>query len=176
MDMRMPVLDGYEATARIRNAERGMRKEEQSEFRIPNSEFHTIIIALTASSLEEDRENVLSVGCDDFLSKPFREAEIFELMHKHLGVRYVYEEGEKSKVESRKSKVEDVLTPVVLKTLPADIYTELQQAVNVTDPDMANHVIIQIREYNPLLADALAELMKEFRFDILQALFEETVS
>jgi len=169
MDMRMPVLNGYEATKHIKSEIRNSK----SEIPNPKSEIQTVIVALTASSLEEDREMVLSVGCDDFLRKPFREAEIFELMHKHLGVRYVYEEGEKSEAESQKSKVEEVLTPTALTALPADIYTELQQAVNVTDPGMVNRLIVRIREHNPPLAGALTELMKQFRFDILQGVFEE---
>ncbi len=51
----------------------------------------TTIIALTASVLEEERAVVLSAGCDDFMRKPFREADIFATLHKHIGVRYIYE-------------------------------------------------------------------------------------
>ena len=119
---------------------------------------------------------MLSAGCDDFVRKPFREAEIFEIMHKHLGVQYVYEESEGGKAKSEELKVEEGLTPRALKALPTDIYTELQQAANVTDPGKVNHLIVRIREHNPSLADALSELMKQFRFDILQAVFEEIQS
>ena len=161
MDLRMPVLDGYEATKRIKATARGPK---------------TVIIALTASSFEEEREIVLSAGCDDFLRKPFREAEIFELLHQHLGVQYVYEEGEGQTLKGEQQTLEDVLTPTALTALPADIYAELQQAVNVTDPGRVNHLLGRIREHNPPLADILAELMKQFRFDILQTVFEEIPS
>jgi CheY-like chemotaxis protein len=77
MDMRMPVMDGYEATKQIKATTKGQA---------------TAIIALTASILEEERAVVLSAGCDDFLRKPFRESDIFEAMHKHIGVRYIYDE------------------------------------------------------------------------------------
>jgi PAS domain S-box-containing protein len=167
MDLRMPVMDGYETTKRIRELEtRNMQHATRN----------TVIIALTASSLEEEREIVLSAGCDDFIRKPFREAEIFEIMHQHLGIQYVYEEGEGQPLKGEQQTLEDVLTPTALTALPADIYAELQQAVNVTDPGRVNHLIGRIREYNPPLADILEELMKQFRFDILQTVFEEIPS
>nr|MDJ0845301.1 PAS domain S-box protein [Crocosphaera sp.] len=58
MDMRMPILDGYKATERIKATPQGQE---------------TVIIALTASAFEEERNLVLSAGCDDFMRKPFRE-------------------------------------------------------------------------------------------------------
>jgi CheY-like chemotaxis protein len=61
MDMRMPVMDGYEATKQIKATIKGQA---------------TTVIALTATSLEEERAIVLSAGCDDFIRKPFREADI----------------------------------------------------------------------------------------------------
>jgi signal transduction histidine kinase/CheY-like chemotaxis protein len=77
LDMRMPVMDGYETTRRIKATTRGMA---------------TVIIALTASALEEDKAVILSEGCDDYLRKPFREEDLFDAIARHLGVRYLYEE------------------------------------------------------------------------------------
>jgi len=59
----------------------------------------TVIIAQTATTFEEEREEILRAGCDDFLSKPFKESELFELMGKHLGIRFIYEN---TKMESEK--------------------------------------------------------------------------
>jgi CheY-like chemotaxis protein len=58
MDLHMPVMDGYEATERIREWERD------------NNRPRLAIIALTADAYEEDRQRCLAVGMNDFLTKP----------------------------------------------------------------------------------------------------------
>ncbi len=58
MDCQMPVMDGFDATRAIREHERGGT--------------HIPIIALTANAQREDRDECLSAGMDDFLTKPLR--------------------------------------------------------------------------------------------------------
>jgi len=82
MDMRMPILNGYEATKIIKSTVMGNA---------------TAIIAVTASVLEEEKEIILSAGCDDFVRKPFRQETIFEMLSKHLGVRFIYNQVELNK-------------------------------------------------------------------------------
>ncbi|MCC5898431.1 MAG: response regulator [Phormidium sp. BM_Day4_Bin.17] len=76
MDMRMPELNGYEATPQIKA--------------LPSCQ-DTIIIALTASAFEEERSAILASGCDDFIRKPFREVEILTKIQQYLEVDYEYE-------------------------------------------------------------------------------------
>jgi CheY-like chemotaxis protein len=76
MDMRIPVINGYEATKQIKLTTKGQA---------------TVIIALIASTLEEERAVALLSGCDDFVRKPFREQIILEKIAQHLGVSYLYE-------------------------------------------------------------------------------------
>ncbi|WP_416675326.1 PAS domain-containing hybrid sensor histidine kinase/response regulator [Egbenema bharatensis] len=87
MDVRMPIMNGLEATQRIRQQETALAEAlpETTPSRPP-----TKIIAITANVFEEERQPVLAIGCDDFVAKPCPETIFFEKMGKHLGVRYIY--------------------------------------------------------------------------------------
>ncbi len=82
MDMRMPIMDGYEATRII--------KQKQEVNQIENKK-NTAIIALTATAFNEDRKFMLELGCNDFIRKPFQEDILLEKIAIHIGVEYVYE-------------------------------------------------------------------------------------
>jgi signal transduction histidine kinase/DNA-binding response OmpR family regulator len=69
MDVQMPEVDGFEATRRIREAEQGTKR-------------HTPIIALTAHTLEGDRERCLAAGMDAYVTKPVRSDELAEAIKK----------------------------------------------------------------------------------------------
>jgi predicted ATPase/signal transduction histidine kinase/DNA-binding NarL/FixJ family response regulator len=161
MDMRMPVMDGYEATKQIKSTTKGHA---------------TAVIALTASILEEERAVVLSAGCDDFLRKPFREADIFETMHKHIGVRYVYEE----EIQRNSSITEDgaynVLTPAALAALPREWIVNLQQALPQGDLDLITIIIEQIYTQNAPLANAISSCIDNFEYDKILSLITEANS
>ena len=69
MDVHMPGINGYEATARIR------RTEQDTDRHVP-------IIAMTANAMKGDRELCLASGMDDYISKPLRSAELFQVVEK----------------------------------------------------------------------------------------------
>ncbi len=73
MDVRMPGMDGYEATREIRNAESGVLDHD-----IP-------IIAITALTMVGDRESCLEAGMDDYVSKPIEPEELSEVIERHVG-------------------------------------------------------------------------------------------
>jgi len=79
MDCHMPKMDGYEATRAIRERE-NKSLQNSSTNRIP-------IIALTGYSTEQDREKCLQAGMDDYLSKPFRIADIRSILDRWLSGR-----------------------------------------------------------------------------------------
>ena len=153
MDMRMPVMDGYEATRQIKSHLRGHA---------------TVIIALTASAFEESRSVILAIGCDDFVRKPFREEVIFEKMAQHLGIRYVYEnESQKSEVRSQKSeKLERFKLRAESLTVMSDEWiSDLRQAAIQVDADLIFQLVNQIPPAHTALAQGLTELAHNFCFD-----------
>ena len=77
MDLVMPVMDGFEATRRIR------RSSQLKD---------VVVIALSASAFEHDRKGSMEAGCNDFLPKPVRAEELFEKLQVLLGLEWVYEE------------------------------------------------------------------------------------
>ncbi|HIL71170.1 MAG TPA: response regulator, partial [Verrucomicrobia bacterium] len=154
MDISMPVMDGKEATRRIKSME---AKQE------------TVIIAVTASVLEQDREDILSAGVDDFLPKPFREQELFEMIQSALGVRYDYEEEEPaSNIEAGEESDETVLTPESMASLDPDLLKQLRSATTAADMDLIDGLINQIEDQNPKLAKGLRDLADRFEYEKLE--------
>ncbi len=145
MDMRMPVMDGYEATRHIKAHASGQA---------------TAVIALTASILEEERAFVLDAGCDDFMRKPFREAEIFDMMTKHIGARFVYEESDKTVAP----KTEVSLMPMTMAELPADLLKRLAEAATRMKADEIDALIEEVRVHNSALGETLADLAHNFEY------------
>ncbi|MDP3599296.1 MAG: PAS domain S-box protein, partial [Nitrospirota bacterium] len=72
MDCQMPVMDGFTATAGIRERERQTQAT------------HIPIIALTANAMEGDRERCLTIGMDDYLSKPFTQHQLKDLLDRWI--------------------------------------------------------------------------------------------
>ncbi|MGN7613626.1 transporter substrate-binding domain-containing protein [Magnetococcales bacterium HHB-1] len=167
MDMQMPVMDGIEATRKIRAI------SQQSK---------TVIIALTASSLLDQQQNFLDSGCDDIVAKPFREHEIFDMMTKHLGTCFHYQEepGPETKqrdikeTEENSPSQEDIIQS--LTSLSSDIQQQLRQAVLEGDIDAIHTLATQLVDTMPRLATHLQELAYAFDLQALTQLTDEGVN
>ncbi|MEP6516586.1 AAA family ATPase [Microcoleus vaginatus] len=164
MDMRMPVMDGYEATKQIKAKASSSSPLVKGGGGAIESQA-TAIVAITASSFEEEKAVVLSTGCDDFIRKPFREANIFDALHKHIGVQFVFEELNAAPCFTENEV--NVLTKTAFSELPPELVANLQQAISNLDLGQMQTVISQIREINQPLARASAACIKNFQYEQL---------
>jgi len=150
MDMRMPVMDGHQATRKIKSSSKGQ---------------DTVVIALTATAYEEERERVQLEGCDDFIRKPFREAEIFAMLVKHLGVQFIYETEESAPGPLEiPSAQQDYKLSGALAEVPTSILVDLRAAIIEADLNRSLELIDQVALQNPVLAGQLAELASNFEY------------
>ncbi len=148
MDFRMPVMDGHEAIRRIRAKPRG---EEPK------------IIAVTASALDENRLDLLAIGADDFISKPFREIELFQKIHNHLGVEYLYVEQSSAALPVESFE----LTPDSLASWPKVTIDSMREAVITADLDQLLAIIHEVDEREPIIAQELRRLAEGFEYQKL---------
>jgi signal transduction histidine kinase/CheY-like chemotaxis protein/ligand-binding sensor domain-containing protein len=151
MDVRMPVLDGIEATKRIKAS--------------PGGET-TSVIALTASVFEEERSAVLSAGCDGFIRKPFKEGEVVECLTQQLGVRFDYEADDPLQTAP---KVRVALSTGMLSELPVDWIEQLHKATTMADAERINTLLLSIEPGHEELVMALEHHVNDFRFDEIMA-------
>jgi signal transduction histidine kinase/DNA-binding NarL/FixJ family response regulator len=156
MDMRMPVMDGREATRQIRAREAGTGR-------------HTVIVALTASSFDEERDAILKAGCDEFLRKPYREEELLEVIRSRLGVEFVYEE---EPAPSSAERHGDNATR--LAALPDEVRMPLEQALRQLDVDAVTSAIEAIRRHDGAAAGMLDELAANFEYERMLAVLSST--
>jgi CheY-like chemotaxis protein len=148
MDMRMPVMDGYEATKQIKSQPQGEK---------------TIIIALTASAFEEERVVILAAGCDDFMRKPFYETELLEKIGQFLNVNYLYEEVVESSVTEQLSLPE--LTVESLAVMSLEWRSQLYEAAAKVDNQEILQLLAEIPQEYESLAKGLEDLVEQFRCD-----------
>jgi two-component system, sensor histidine kinase and response regulator len=148
MDMRMPIMDGYEATKHIKATVKGQA---------------TIIIAVTGSAFEEERSEVLAAGCDDFIRKPFQEDEIFAKLAKHLGVKYLYEEPVQIAESIDQSPIQ--LTRTDFQVMSDEWIAQLHEVASGCSDRQVLQLVEQIPASHSFLAKALKEMAYNFNFE-----------
>lgn len=152
MDMRMPVMDGYEATRQIQQffTQRGRGKRPK-------------IIALTASAFEEDRRRMIALGCDDFIRKPFNRETFLGLVAKHLQVEYLYEEKQAPELSTVQEAAS--LTPAELGVMSLNWRQQVHYAAAQGSDRILLRLIDEIPDSQSQLAAGLTELVAAYRFD-----------
>ena len=152
MDMRMPLMDGYEATRKIRQYPGGAT--------VP-------IIAITASAFREQRDEILAAGCNDMVTKPFQTHEIFETMARFLDIEYVYEPVSEAAHERLYTRE---LTASQLGSLPPELLRELYDSSITLDRKAILAVIERIKPLAPDVARGLKTLTENLQIGMIRDL------
>jgi two-component system sensor histidine kinase/response regulator len=151
MDMRMPIMDGYEATKKIK---------AYLEPKKP------VIIALTASAFEEERQVVLSAGCDDFICKPFRQDIVLEKISQYLQVDYVFADPTPPKQDVFiQNSFSDAELKSQLLEMPKDWVKSLHLHACQCSDDAIFYLIKQLPSEKLDLANVLTSLANDFQFE-----------
>jgi CheY-like chemotaxis protein len=147
MDRRMPVMDGIEATKKIRSLPGG------ADVRI---------VAVTASAFAEQRDEMLAVGLDDFVRKPYRPAEIYDCLAEHLKIEYLYESV---------PSAHRMLTAESFSSIPQEILAELRSSLESLHVDRIERAVAAVGQYDRNLQTHLEDLTAMFEYEaILTAL------
>jgi len=154
MDIRMPEMDGLEATRRIKQSEAGQT---------------TVVAALTAHALEEEKQQILAAGCDDFVRKPYQAEEIFQVMARLLKLRYRYADDLPA-ARARQSEADFSVDHY--RALPFDLRRELHEAVLRLDTDRTRSLISEIAASDAATAATFADLADRLDYDRLLTLLE----
>jgi len=147
MDIRMPVMDGYEATRRIRALPGGDAVK---------------IVALTASAFREQRRKILDAGCNEVVHKPCRAHEIFETMATLIGAQYVYQSRPEEHAAVPPAFKEEMRAAAA--SLPEAVRSELIEAAQLGDCDRFMSQLKSTPPRSPALL-ALKALAEAFQFD-----------
>jgi len=153
MDVVMPVMGGAEATQKIKASSWGK---------------DIMIIAVSASALDEERQHVVSRGVDAFIRKPFKDNELFEEIRQHVGVEYEYE-PEDAFAETTKVKE---LNRDAVEALPPALRERIAEAAVLGHMGRLAELIPKVEEVDQGIADALNSLIDGFQLDRIKALFK----
>jgi len=150
MDCQMPGMDGFEATAEIRRLEKAD----------PGS--HIPVIAVTANAMEGDREQCISAGMDDYLSKPFSQGQLADILQQWCGDA-VTENTEQSPGSERPQAVvadyeEKPADDPVINQESLDNIRQLQRPGK---PDLLKKIVSLYMNDSPGLLNALREALEQ---------------
>lgn len=147
MDIRMPLMDGDAATREIKRSAEGAK---------------TPVIIVSASTLDDDRQRMLACGADDFIGKPIQAEELFEKLHVHLGVRYVYQEEGPGN-----GGADPAALRASVESLPGELVERLRSAVVSLDLDRFREQLPEVASLRPELAERLGALARGYEIAAL---------
>jgi PAS domain S-box-containing protein len=155
MDMRMPIMDGYEATRRIKATEAGR---------------DTPVVAVTASAFRESEEEIHQTGASAYLRKPFQTTEVFEILGKCLGLEYVY--AAEPATDAAQAQASE-LSQDSVAALPSELRASMSEAVSAGDMTLFAELIGQAQSIDPAVSVALRTLSERYDYGKLRELLAD---
>ncbi len=149
MDIRMPVMNGLEATRQIRKEEKGQ---------------HVPIIAATASAFEEEKQAILDTGMDGYLRKPIQEEELFEMIGSCLGLEYAYFSDNELHEQQSNLKETPGTAENELDSIPEALKEQIMAACLSADLDALMDTLELITPQWPAAAEELQELAERLKY------------
>jgi signal transduction histidine kinase/CheY-like chemotaxis protein len=153
MDVKMPRMDGVEATRRIRSALNGAK--------VP-------IVMLSASVFEEDREQVLATGGNEFIAKPFREGDIWDALERQLGLTLT-----RAPLAAPSQRGQALPSRADVQRLGPETLHSLRQAIELGYLNRVAALVADVAPEHRPTATALARLAAEFEIETLVRLLAE---
>lgn len=158
MDIRMPVMNGMEATRQIRLAE--------SDLFVP-------IIAATASAFEEEKQTILDTGMNGYLRKPIQEQELFDLIAVCLNVEYTYFDEKASQDDGTKRLPTANILDDELGAIPVELKEQMISACSSADLDSLLDVVECLAQKYPEAGAELQEMASNLKYDDILKLLKE---
>jgi signal transduction histidine kinase/CheY-like chemotaxis protein len=150
MDIVMPVMGGIESARRIRQVA---------------GERAVAVIAVTASALEEEVEEILSQGADAVVRKPYREAELLGQIARLGGIAYAYEEEEGRRPGSTESGLSLGEARQAASSLPPPLRRGLEEAALDLDHQRLSELTAEVEPMDPRLARTIHDLLAGYDYD-----------
>ena len=152
MDLRMPLMDGYEAIRLIKTTERGQG---------------TPIIAVSASAFYENREQARQTGADDFMGKPYKQDELFQRLARWLHVEYAYADQDAVGPQEGNETELEAVSRTSLSKLPQEILEQMGRSAAAGYQDRLLALIDQVAALDSHVAAGLRSLVETFQYERL---------
>lgn len=150
MDVKMPDVDGIEATRRIRELEDGEA---------------TPVIMLTASVFQTERQSVLRTGGTEFMGKPFQENDIWAALERHLGLTFV-----RGPSSLRPTAATTTVTKQQVMALGAEMVRQIREAIELGFVARIPSIVADVAPEHRSTATALCRLANELEIQHLERL------
>lgn len=170
LDIYMPNMNGLMAAQKIRQLER-IAVHSANSTNSANSERPqlTKILALSASVLEQDRQEAMAAGCNGFIGKPFQTNELYEAIAEQLGLHYRYAATAVSQSEPNLARKENAIQHCSrsLDFMPAQWRDQLYQAAIRCRDEQVIELLEQIPASQSVLSHELYTYAQKFQFEMI---------